>query len=88
MYKKLFFIIALPFMIFACVKSAPSSSCGYNTPTAVAPANEIAALKTYLDANSLAYTQHPSGIFYRIVTPGSGATPGVCSNVTVSIMAD
>lgn len=83
MYKKLFFIIALPFFMTSCLKSSSSSDCNYTAPTTVAPATEIATLKAYLDANSLPYTQHPSGLFYKIVTPGSGATPVVCDNVTV-----
>lgn len=83
MYKKLFFIISLPFVIMACNKSSSSSSCPYTTPTDVAPAAEIATLKSYLDSNSITYTQHKSGIFYKIVTQGSGTTPGVCSAVLV-----
>lgn len=84
MYKKLFFIIALPLVIFSCLKKSPSSDCGYSTPTTTASAAEIANLKTYLDTNSFTYTQHPSGIFYNIVTPGSESiTPAICSNVLV-----
>lgn len=84
MYKKLFFIIALPIVIFSCLKNNSTSSCNFTTPTTVASAAEIANLKTYLDTNSLVYTQHPSGIFYNIVKPGSGTiTPAVCSAVLV-----
>jgi FKBP-type peptidyl-prolyl cis-trans isomerase FkpA len=83
MYKKLFFIIALPFMMTACLKSSSSIDCNYTAPTTVAPATEIAVLKKFLDDKSLPYIQHPSGIFYHIVAPGSGATPAVCNDVTV-----
>ena len=84
MYKKLFIvlIIALPFAISACKKDS-TAYCGYSPATTVAPATEIANLKAYLDANSLPYTQHPSGIFYNIVAQGSGETPDVCSTVKV-----
>ena len=45
---------------------------------------KVFLLKAYLDANSLPYTQHTSGIFYNIVTPGTGTTvPGVCSAILV-----
>lgn len=83
MRKKFFFILTLPFVLAACHKSSPSGQCGFSTTTAVAPASEIANLKAWLDANSLTYTQHSSGIFYQIITPGSGVVPVVCSDVTV-----
>ncbi len=82
MYKKLFIIIALPFLMMACSKSSPNNNCTFVAPTAAASASEIATLKTYLDANSLTYTQHPSGIFYNITAQGSGTTPTVCSSLT------
>lgn len=80
MRKKFFFILALPFLLAACNKS---EKCPYTNTTAVAGSAEVANLKAWLDANSLTYTPHPSGIFYKIVTPGSGASPAVCSDVTV-----
>jgi FKBP-type peptidyl-prolyl cis-trans isomerase FkpA len=83
MRNKFFFMLALPFLLAACNKSNSSGDCSYKPTTAVASAAEIATMKTWLDANSLTYTQHPSGLFYRIVTPGSGTVPGVCSDVTV-----
>ena len=85
MYKKLFFIIAVPFVMLSCNKKT-SSDCGYTKPSSVASAAEVANLKAYLDANSLPYTPHPGGFFYNIVSPGSGATPGVCSGVTVKYL--
>ena len=84
MRKNLFFILALPFLLLtACSKSSSNGNCGYSATTAIAPAAEVATLKAYLDANSLTYTQHSSGIFYKIVAQGSGTIPGVCSDVTV-----
>jgi len=80
MRNKFFFMLALPFVLAACSKSTPSGNCGYTTTTKVAPAAEIATLKAMLDAS---YTQHPSGLFYKIVTQGSGTVPVVCSDVTV-----
>jgi len=82
MYKKLFFaiIIALPFVISSCKKdSTTNNNCPFVAPTMVASASEIASLKTYLDTNSIAYTQLPSGVFYKINAEGSGTTPTVCS---------
>ncbi|MCW3090997.1 MAG: FKBP-type peptidylprolyl isomerase [Ferruginibacter sp.] len=82
MRTKLFFVLALLSVLVACNKSS-TSKCNYATPTTVAPAAEVANLKAYLDANALPYVQHSSGIFFNVITPGTGATPGVCSDVTV-----
>ena len=80
-----FFMLALSIaMLASCNKSTNSTSnCNYTASTAVASASEIANLKAYLDANALPYTQHPSGIFYKINTQGAGTTATVCSDVTV-----
>ena len=82
MRVKFFLILALPFLLAACSKSKPSS-CSYTTTTAKAPAAEVTTLKAWLDANSLTYTEDPSGICYKITTAGTGAVPNVCSDVTV-----
>ena len=78
--RRLFFMLALPLVWAACSKS---NKCPYTTPATVASAAEAANLKTFLDTNSLAYTQHPSGIFYKTITQGSGGVGSPCSNVTV-----
>ena len=83
MQKSFLFLIALTLLLSACNKSSTADKCNYTAPTAVASAAEIVNLKAWLDANSLPYTQHASGIFYKIVAPGAGTTPVVCSNVTV-----
>jgi len=77
---KLFLIVAFLSVFAACNKS---EKCPYTASTAVAPASEVANLKAFLDANLLPCTQHSSGIFYQVVTPGAGATASVCSDVTV-----
>lgn len=80
MRKNLLFMLALPLLFAACNKS---EKCPYTTTTAVAGAAEVASLKAWLDASLLTYTQHPSGIFYQVVSPGAGATADVCADVTV-----
>ena len=83
MQKLISLMLALTLLLSACNKSSTTAKCTYTAPTAVASDAEIATLKAWLDANSLPYTQHSSGIFYKIVAPGSGTTPVVCSTVTV-----
>jgi FKBP-type peptidyl-prolyl cis-trans isomerase FkpA len=80
MRKILFFMLVLATVLTACNKT---EKCPYTPSTAVAGSAEIATLRSWLDANSLPYTEHSSGIFYKVINPGAGATPGVCSNVTV-----
>lgn len=82
MLKKVLFVLtlAMPLFFTACNKS---QKCQYTTTTAVAPAAEVTNLKAWLDANSLPYTQHPSGFFYKVNSPGAGSTASVCSDVTV-----
>ena len=65
-----------------CKKSSPEG-CGYSESTLVAPASEVATLQAYITANHPTAIQHPSGLFYEITAPGSGANPAICSKVTV-----
>ena len=45
--------------------------------------SERSAITSYATANSINATAHSSGVYYEILTPGSGATPNSNSNVTV-----
>ena len=83
MRNTIFLALATTLVFSACMKNKHDTTCPYEPNTQVAPAAEVANLKTWLDANSIPYTQHSSGIFYQIIAPGAGATPTVCSNVTV-----
>ena len=80
MRTNLIIILLLASVLTACDKK---QECPYTATTAVAPPAEVASLKATLDANAVTYTQHPSGIFYQIGTPGAGTVPGVCNDVTV-----
>lgn len=64
-----------------CLKGDSGTTCNYNECAAVAPATEIQAVQTYLSNNSIAATQHCSGLFYAIDQPGSGTKPTVCNGV-------
>jgi FKBP-type peptidyl-prolyl cis-trans isomerase FkpA len=58
--------------------------CEYDPCQYPAPASQIADIQNYLTANGLTATQHCSGIFYRVVTEGTGDTPTACNTVNVS----
>lgn len=84
--KKLLIISALALLLINCKKTGSGSSiqeCTYDSCSLKAPASEIQTVQTYLSTNNLTATQHCSGLFYSIETPGSGPTPTACSGVTV-----
>ncbi|TFF34048.1 FKBP-type peptidyl-prolyl cis-trans isomerase [Mucilaginibacter psychrotolerans] len=77
--KKYILILSLLVVGFsACKKEAKFDAAAQ----AVADDN---AIKAYLAANtSITATKDASGIYYQIITPGSGTNPTVSSNVTVN----
>jgi FKBP-type peptidyl-prolyl cis-trans isomerase FkpA len=89
MLKKLLsgiIVIGVLSVMSGCLKSSTvqADPCAYDTCAFKAPATEIQAVQNYLTANNITATQHCSGLFYRIDVPGTGATPDVCSTVTVT----
>ncbi len=82
--KKWFFqILIISFGLSSCLKS-DEPKCTYTDSPAMATAAEIAYIQNYLSVNAITAVQHPSGIFYTIDIPGTGANATVCSNVTVN----
>ena len=47
-------------------------------------ATDDALIKTYIAQNNITAIKDPSGVYYQVLTPGTGAYPTVNSNVTVS----
>lgn len=76
--KKVFLFIVIASFFTACKKK-----CDYDPCAIVAPSSEIASVQSYLASNSIAATQHCSGIFYAVDNAGSGKQPNGCSTVTV-----
>lgn len=83
MIKNLFLILSVSFVLSACSKSSVGSGCPYSNSSLVAPTNEIAVLQAYITAYHPAAIQAPSGFFYEITAAGTGASPGICSTITV-----
>jgi FKBP-type peptidyl-prolyl cis-trans isomerase FkpA len=79
--KKLLILCSFAFLLNGCGKD--SDNCSYTETNATATASEIAYLQAYAATNYPAAIQHTSGFFYEISAPGTGATPNICSNVTV-----
>ncbi len=62
-----------------------SLSCGKTTDSGCVPvlaAVEKVAMIAYCTANSINYTEHPSGILYEIVSAGTGTAPTLASTVS------
>jgi len=64
-----------------CLKK--EGGCTYKNENKVAPASEEQALLNYLTANNISATKHGSNMYYEVVTPGTGAVPGLCSRVLI-----
>lgn len=70
----------------ACVKGA--SNCTITESPKVATATEIAFIQNYLGSIGASdYTQHSSGVFYKVTNAGNGYTPNLCSTVLVKYNA-
>lgn len=83
MLKKFIGLASITILFASCIKGT-DNSCQYKESSAVAPAPEIAAVQAYVNANHPGAIQHSSGLFYEILSPGTGTTnAGVCNNVTV-----
>jgi len=69
-------VLCIAVLIFSCGKS--DTGC---QPVPVA--SEKAQLQAYCSANGITPTEHSSGLFYEIITAGSGTTPKDTSIVSV-----
>lgn len=73
-------LFVLVTVMFACKKT---DKCPYTESTVTAPASEITYLQKIITDSGFVATQHSSGVFYNITTPGSGSSPNLCSTITV-----
>ncbi|HET9056795.1 MAG TPA: FKBP-type peptidyl-prolyl cis-trans isomerase [Chitinophagaceae bacterium] len=77
------FALFLFFVFNSCRKR--DNGCALELDPAIkAPDSEIVRLQNYITSNNITATQHPSGIFYDIITQGSGNVPGQCTQVGVT----
>ena len=78
--KKMFFLIALPALLFGCAKSGNTSQAC----TDVTPASEEAQIIAYCNANNISYTKDSSGIFYQIIDQGTAPHATISSTVSTT----
>lgn len=74
--KQIIAVLAFSLVVVSCGKT--ESGC---QPAPVA--SEKTQLVAYCTANNINYTEHPSGLLYEIILPGSGTAPTVSSTVSV-----
>lgn len=74
--------IILSVVCISCSKK--DTACNLNDSNVTASASETANVQSYLTANSIAATLHPSGFFYKITQAGTGEViANLCSLVSV-----
>ena len=80
---KTFFLVCLAGTILlsqtGCLKSSVSQTC-----SPASPSSEEPSITAYASANGINATKHSSGLFYQIISQGSGATPTLDSKVYVT----
>ena len=83
--KKWIYVMALSTLVFAACKK--DEGCKAVAPATVASSTETANLQNYLTIKSIAAIQK-NGMFYVINSQGSGASPNLCSNITVDYVGN
>jgi FKBP-type peptidyl-prolyl cis-trans isomerase len=76
MKKMLGFLFLISFLVNSCGKK--DTGCQPNPVNA-----ERAQIIAYCNSNGINYTEHTTGLFYEIITPGSGISPTNTSTVSV-----
>lgn len=69
-------------ILLSCKKR--ESNCPYDPCLTKAPPAEVVQVETYLSSKNIMAVKHCSGMYYLINSPGTGATPTVCSSISVT----
>ncbi|WP_247235074.1 FKBP-type peptidyl-prolyl cis-trans isomerase [Telluribacter sp. SYSU D00476] len=85
MKKNGLLLLTWMFIATSCQKGDPAD-CDLPIPTTKAPQSEVAALKQHIDTSGINATADERGFYYTIHSPGTGAKPALCSDVTVNYM--
>jgi FKBP-type peptidyl-prolyl cis-trans isomerase FkpA len=77
--KKHFLLICLLIIgVSSCKKSGASFNAAQQAVT------DENLIKAYISANNITATRDPSGVYYQVITPGTGAYPTASSTVSVN----
>ncbi|HEV8270856.1 MAG TPA: FKBP-type peptidyl-prolyl cis-trans isomerase [Chitinophagaceae bacterium] len=80
--KRIFVVLCSVILLLSCSKEN-NDMCKYDACAVAAPASEVTQLEAYLASATITATKHCSGMYYTINAAGSGATPTICSTVSV-----
>ncbi len=75
------------YLLLICLLTIVFSSCKKSTATFNAAQQatiDDGLIQSYISANHITATRDPSGVYYQIITPGTGAYPTASSNVNVN----
>ena len=73
------------YLLLLAVSVAVLSSCSKDSfDPAKQAAKDAAAIQAYISANNISATKDPSGVYYQVITSGTGAYPTVNSLITVN----
>jgi FKBP-type peptidyl-prolyl cis-trans isomerase FkpA len=70
---------ALLLVLFVCPQCAKNKSCTPNSPS-----SEFAQMQAYCAANAITPVVHPSGLYYQVLTQGSGPAANVNSKIVIT----
>ena len=78
MKKYIILLSIIAGMFTSCIKDAPPFDAAKQA------ADDDAAIQTFIKANNIPAIKHSSGLYYQIITEGTGAYPTSTSTVTVN----
>jgi FKBP-type peptidyl-prolyl cis-trans isomerase FkpA len=76
---KSFFTFFISALIFVACKKQNNDSCA-----PVPPSSEAASIAAFCTANGINAIADSNGIYYQVISPGSGAQPNLNSTITVT----
>src|SRR5205085_12296334 len=85
--KKVLLSMCCAVLLLSSCSKKDNNNRNCSAVNVVAPANETAALKAYIDSNHIDAVADPRGFFYKIVDEGTGSNPSVCSSIVVTYSA-
>lgn len=82
----LWILIAAIFTTSSCLKGNNDSyTCTYDPCQLKAPDSQVVKIETYLNTNGITAVKHCSGLYYTMVSPGTGdLSPTPCSAIAIN----
>lgn len=82
--KKIFLLLAFFALVFSACKKSDTATTPTVDPAVQAKIDDD-KIQAYLKANpSITATKDASGLYYQVITPGSGTAPTVKSTITIA----